>query len=124
MASTLLSPTIQDPVYNCNNIADETLTAWHLVKRTATGVALAGAGVDVYGVVVSDAASAAYTEVATDATLVTCECSGTVTKGEAVKSATGGKIATASSADTACGIAEQTGTNTYITFRPLTFKAA
>jgi len=118
------SPTIRNAQYNGDNLADATLTAWHLVKRTATGVDLAGAGTNVYGVVTEDCASGSLAVVAISADLVTCECSGTVTIGEAVKSATGGKIATASSADTACGIAEATGTNTYITFRPLTFKAA
>jgi hypothetical protein len=122
--SAVKSPTIRNAQYNGDNLADAPLTAWHLVKRTATGVDLAGAGVNVYGVVTADCSSGSLAVVAISADLVTCECSGTVTIGEAVKSATGGKIATASSGDTACGIAEATGTDTYITFRPLTFKAA
>ena len=117
------SATVRNASYNGDNLADNTLTAWHLVKRTSTGVDLCASG-NFYGVVTADCSSGSLAIVAVAADLITCECSGTVTAGEAVKPTTGGKIVTASSGDTACGIAEATGTDTYIVFRPLTFKAA
>lgn len=123
MALSMLPPTVQDAVYNSNNLADETLAAWRMVKRTSTGVAYCDAGDTAYGVNTTACASGAYAEVAVEGTILTCECSGAVTVGAQLKAANDGKLQAASTGDTACGIAESAGTDTKILFRPSNFKA-